>query len=265
MTFSFVQITDHHLLENETGLIRGVSPAYALRAVTRHIASTVGDKIDFIVSTGDLVNNGAQAEYQAASRLLGLSGGPAAAPGPLLASAEGLREMPFYCLPGNHDDREHFFTSLFGEAQARPLLNASFVHKGVQFVCLDVGPAVKAALHPETQDFLKQSLDTGLPTIVLIHHAVVPMGARWLDQFLADDMDPFWKALAGHEVLGILSGHLHTSYEKLVNNVPVLGLRATVFQFAVQDEPLICLLPPQYRLVTVHDGALTTRLFEVEL
>src|SRR6185369_12401478 len=91
MSFSFVQITDHHLLETEDGLIRGFSPAYALRAVLRHIASTVGGTADFIVSTGDLVNNGTPAEYQAASRLLGLAGGPAVAPGPLLASVEGLK------------------------------------------------------------------------------------------------------------------------------------------------------------------------------
>jgi len=265
MTFSFVQITDHHLLATEDGLIRGFSPAYALRAVARHIAATVGDQIDFIVSTGDLVDGGSEAAYQSASRLLGLSGGPAAAPGLLLATVEGLREKPFYCLPGNHDDRDYFFRALFGEAQARPLLNASFVHDGVQFVCLDVGPEVKARLHAETLDFLAQALQAGLPAIVLIHHAVVPVGARWMDQFLADDMGPFWKALAGHPVLGILCGHLHTTYEQMANNIPILGLRSTVFQFALQDEPLICLLPPQYRLVTVHQGVMTTRVFEVPL
>jgi len=265
MSFSFVQITDHHLLQTEDGLIRGFSPAYALRAVLRHIASTVAGQADFIVSTGDLINDGWQAEYEAAIRLLGLTGKPAAAPGPLQATVEGLRAMPFYCLPGNHDDRDYFFRTLFGEAQARPLLNARFVHKDVQFVCLDVGPAVKASLHPETLAFLAQALQADLPTIVLIHHQVVPVQAKWMDQFLAEDMGPFWKALEGHNVLGILSGHLHTRYEQLVNNVPVLGLRSTVFQFAVQDEPLICLLPPQYRLVTVSEGVMTTRVYEVEL
>src|SRR5258708_2608548 len=121
MSFSFVQITDHHLLETEAGLIRGFAPAPALRAVLRHMAGTVADTADFIVSTGDLVDSGSAAAYQTASRVLGLSG-QAAAPGPLRLTAEGLREKPFYCLPGNHDDREHFFTGLFGEAQARPLL-----------------------------------------------------------------------------------------------------------------------------------------------
>src|SRR5262249_4549111 len=162
--------------------------------------------------------------------------------------------------PGNHDDREHFFTGLFGEAQARQLLNASFVHKDVQFVCLDVGPAVKATLHAETLDFLGQALSARIPSIVLIHHSVVPGGARCLDKYLADDMEPFWKITAGGSVLGILCGHVHNTYEQLVNNIPVLGLRSTVFQFAVQDDPMLVLLPPHYRLVTVHEGALTSRV-----
>jgi Icc protein len=264
MTFSFVHITDHHLLETEHGLIRGFAPAPALRAVLQHIAGGPAAGADFIVSTGDLVNNGTADQYQAARRILGLAG-QTAAPGPLRMTAEGLADKPFYCLPGNHDDREHFFKTLFGVAQAQPLLNASFVHQDVQFVCLDVGPAVKAALHAETLDFLARALNTGLPSVVLIHHQVVPVGARWLDEFLADGMERFWKVLEGHNVLGILSGHLHTSYEQLVNNIPVLGLRSTVFQFAVQDEPVIALLPPQYRLVTVHGGVLTSRVYEVEL
>jgi hypothetical protein len=50
MTFSFVQITDHHLSTSEDALVRGFSPAYAFRAVLRHIAENVADTIDFIFS-----------------------------------------------------------------------------------------------------------------------------------------------------------------------------------------------------------------------
>jgi len=265
MSFSFVQITDHHLRAAEGDLIRGLSPAYALRAVARHIAGTVAGSADFIVSTGDLVDDQTEAAYGLATRLLGLTGQPAAAPGPLLANAEGLHDMPFYCLPGNHDDRDYFFRRLFGEAQARPLLNARFEHEGVQFVCLDWGPQTKALLHHETLDYLAQSLRSGQPTILLMHYPVVPVGAGWLDQFLADGLERFWQTVAGHNVLGILCGHLHTSYERIVDNIPVWGLRSTVFQFAVQDEPLICLEPPHYRLVTVHKNVMTSRVFEVPL
>ena len=53
MSFSFVQITDHHLCDTETLLLQGYSPAYAFRTVMRHIAEHVASHIDFLVTTGD--------------------------------------------------------------------------------------------------------------------------------------------------------------------------------------------------------------------
>ena len=49
-SFSFIQITDHHLLESEEQLREGFSPGYALRMVMRHIAEHVADNVDFIIS-----------------------------------------------------------------------------------------------------------------------------------------------------------------------------------------------------------------------
>ncbi|MCC7352929.1 MAG: metallophosphoesterase [Anaerolineae bacterium] len=79
MAFSFVQITDHHLRESEALLTRGYSTAYAFRAVMRHIAQHAASRADFIVTTGDLVNFGTDAEVvrsRATGRFGGLSGGP---------------------------------------------------------------------------------------------------------------------------------------------------------------------------------------------
>ena len=63
MSLSFIQITDHHLPEAESNLTKGFSPWYAFRAVMRHIAEHHAD-VDFIVSTGDLVDQGTDAEYR---------------------------------------------------------------------------------------------------------------------------------------------------------------------------------------------------------
>ncbi len=130
---------------------------------------------------------------------------------------------------------------------------------------MDWGPHTKATAHPEMLDFLAQALETDLPSIIVMHHQVVKIGSRWLDDFIADDVSQFWKVVTGRNVLGIFSGHVHTTYERVVNGIPVFGLRSTAAPFALQDEPLTCLLPPHYRLVTVQDGILTTRIFEVPL
>jgi Icc protein len=266
--FSFIQITDHHLPEDMTALVQGFSPGYTLRAVLRHIAGCTASQADFIISTGDLVDPGTQSSYQNFRRVFKLQ--PAAdPPGPGKISIEGLLDYPFYVIPGNHDERSQFLQHLFSTTNRSPLVNAAFHHKGVQFVCLDMGAQPKATLYTETLDFLSESLQAQPPTIVVTHHHITPVGARWLDNCIADDIQGFWETLTAPDVqgkiLGVISGHAHISYEVIVKCIPVFGLRSTAFPFARLDEPLLTLQPPHYRLFTVRDGLLTSRIFEVPL
>ncbi len=264
MDFSFVQISDHHLLDTEEELRRGFSPAYAFRRVMRHIAETVGRRIDFIVSTGDLVDPPSAAAYASLREMLAMRV-DAPPPGPQRVSIEGLHDTPMYFLPGNHDERTLFRRALFRAAEDDFLVNARFEHKGVQFVCIDWGSDAKAVAFPEMLAFLSGALESGLPSVLLSHHHVLPIGSRWLDDFIAEDIDAFWKIVSGRNVLGILCGHTHITYEKQRAGIPVYGVRSTAYPFAFQDEPLIALQPPHYRLVSVRDNLLTTRVFEVPI
>lgn len=264
MAFSFVQITDHHLGDTEDALLCGYSPAYALRATLRHIAEHVGHHIDFIVSTGDLVDAPSDISYTNLRQMLNLRPSESA-PGPGLVSLEGLNDVPMYLLPGNHDDRDGFFRHLFQQEQPQPFMNASFQHKGIQFICLDWGPGGKAVEHPELLEFLARSLRNGLPSIIITHHHLVSVGSRWHNAFLPEKAEAFWELVRGHQVLGIFSGHAHLTYDKIVKGVPVYGLRSTYLQASTDDEPINTAEPPHYRLVTVQDDVLTTRIFEVPL
>jgi 3',5'-cyclic-AMP phosphodiesterase len=264
--FSFVQITDHHLLEAETLLTSGYSTAYAFRVVMHHIAEHVGDRIDFVVSTGDLVDAATDASYQNLSQMLNLRT-VSPAPGPQLVSSEGLRETSMYFLPGNHDDRSNFFRYLCWQTPAMPLMNRAFQHKGIQFVCLDWGQGAKGVPHPEMLQFLAETLQEKSPSILLMHHHLVPLGERWLDErFLTEETAAFWEIVKAHQVLGIFCGHAHVTYEKSMYGIPIFGLRSTAPQVVVvREEPLLCIQPLHYRLVTLQDGLLTTRIFEVAL
>src|SRR5512138_1145358 len=120
--FSFIQITDHHLLEAEEAHREGFVPGHALRMVMRHIAENTAAKADFIVSTGDLVEPPTEAAYACASKLLGLDSS-AALPGPQHVNVEGLHNYPMYFLPGNHDDREMLTRCLFPASNPVELYN----------------------------------------------------------------------------------------------------------------------------------------------
>ncbi len=265
MSFSFIQISDHHLHERDDALTRGYNTAYAFCRVLAHIAANNAQRVDFLVSTGDLVDKGIDAEYKATFARLKLEHNAPEPPGPHFVSGEGLPRLPMYFLPGNHDPRETFFRNLFPHAEPRKLNNTSFAHKGTRFVTIDCGDANKGVLYPETLEFLASALDTGEPVIVLSHHPVLRVGAKWLDDFLADDIAKFWDVVRGKNVLGIFTGHLHMSYEEVVEQIPVHGLRATTFQFARTDERLFLLMPPHYRIVTVQDNSISTELVPVEL
>ena len=268
MAFRFIQITDHHLMATEAMLSRGYSPSHALRAVLRHIARHHGD-VDFIVSTGDLVDRGLDEEYRTFRALVGLRG-TSVAPGPQLASGEGLRDVPMYFLPGNHDPREVFFRGMFpGEGPAPSeswAMNVAFEHKGVRFACVDWGAANKAVATAEMVAHLAACLADGMPVVVLSHHNVGPVGMARLDGLAADDTAGFAEVLARGRVLAVLHGHTHLTVETALAGVKVLGLRSTHFSFAqAGDEWLYVLRPPQYRVVTVDGDALSSEVVEVAL
>jgi len=265
MAFSFIQITDHHLRPEAAGLVHGMSTDNSLHAVLRHISQHAASRADFIVSMGDFVDPPSEAAYRAVMSRLDIRGDAAAAPGPLAIACEGLHAMPIYFMPGNHDDRDGFFRSLFPRTAPMPLMNVRFEHQGVQFICLDWGIDATAVVYPETLDFLAAALQTDLPSVILTHHQVAPVGVAWLDAFIAPEMPRFWEIVAGKRVIGILAGHVHMTHEQLVAGIPVLTLRSTAFQFARNAEPLHTLQPPHYRFVTIHNGVLTSRIFEVSL
>lgn len=264
MAFSFIQITDHHIMATEAMLSRGYSPSHALRCVLRHIATNHAD-VEFIVSTGDLVDRGVAAEYATFRAMLGLRE-TSPAPGPQRGSGEGLRDMPCYFLPGNHDPRPAYFRAMFPAETTTDAMNVAFVHQGIQFICVDWGGANKAVTTPAMLDHLAQSLATGLPSIVLSHHNVTPVGVPRLDALAADDVASFAAVLAKGNVLAVLAGHTHATYETVIAGVPVHGLRSTHFSFGQSGEEWVYVLrAPHYRVLTVADGALTSEIVEVPL
>jgi 3',5'-cyclic AMP phosphodiesterase CpdA len=228
------------------------------------IAADLTGKIDFIVSTGDLVNRPTDESYQFLTNVLNLS--PAdCLPCPHTMRYGRLWDFPLYLLPGNHDDRQVFFHNLFNSVESERF-NTCFLHKGIRFVCLDWGGYDRGVLTSELLEFAEQALSADEPAIILTHHNIVPLGRAWLDRFLADGIEKFHDILRQKKVLAIICGHLHSSYEFKWEDIPVWGLRSTAFQFRFEGKPILDLQPPHFRVVTVHDdGRLETRVVEVPL
>ena len=268
MALAFIQITDHHLRKDASTLTRGYNTAFALEVVLRHIAEH-NSTVDFMVTTGDLVETGSDEEYRYARSLIGLKS-YSSPPGPQLASFFGVRSMPVYVLPGNHDPRDAFFRNMFPSTvehgKLPAAMNALFEHNGVQFVCIDWGNENKALTTSEMLEHLAQALENPLPSIILSHHNVTPAGMARLNALVADDIDRFADTIRNKQVLAIFNGHTHATYESAIAGVPVYGLRSTTYSFAQSAEELCFVLrPPHYRVVTVADGAVSSRIVEVAI
>ena len=67
------------------------------------------------------------------------------------------------------------------------------------------------------------------------------------------------------QVLGVLNGHAHITFEEQMEGIPLLGLRSTAYPFAKTDSPLLLLAPPHYRFVTIQNNILTSRIYTVSI
>jgi hypothetical protein len=134
---------------------------------------------------------------------------------------------------------------------------------------MDWGPESKAVFLPETREFLSQALQSELPSVIICHQHVKPIGSRWLDSFIADEIDEFWELITQpgikQKILGILCGHAHVTYEEEYKGIQILGLRSTAYPFAVTDAPLLILAPPHYRFVSIQNNVLTSRIYKVPI
>jgi Icc protein len=268
--FSFVQISDHHLGASEQTLRKGFLPAVGFRAVLRDIAVRWADQIDFVVSTGDLVLGATVPEYENVCRMLNLRF-VSPPPGPQQVSAEGLVDFPMYFIPGNHDDAAQLAQSLFRHDLAGDRLHVTFQHGGVHFVCPDWGPEEPGGIGPDTSpqlvDWLAGAIPANEPTIILTHYAPLLLPGRWQEDMVPRNLERFWRVLEGRRnILAIVVGHIHQTFEAEVHGHRVLGVASTCYQQLLHEgEYIRALLPLAYRLLHIEDGRLDTQVCEVDL
>jgi 3',5'-cyclic-AMP phosphodiesterase len=160
-------------------------------------------KPDLVLATGDLVNKGTPAEYTHLRELLAAC------------------EIPFYLLPGNHDDRglmREFFPKhdyLFTDNER---LHYIIECDGLNIIMLDssipngdegnIGEAQLAWLEGK----LAGAPQT--PALIALHHPPFATGVRYIDNFFCADGPQLRELVARHpNVLRVVSGHLHRNIQ----------------------------------------------------
>jgi 3',5'-cyclic-AMP phosphodiesterase len=240
----FVHLTDLHIghpTEADPGLHSDTSAT--LEAILAEV-KRVRPAPAFIIASGDLTNRGDVAAYAELKRIF---------------DAAELGAPVIWAL-GNHDTRAGFYQGMLGQTEN---LDAPYWHDaviaGIHIITLDsTRPmSIGGYIEPEQFDWLEATLDThpDLPKLIVVHHPPSldesDVEKEWKVITVADTAR-FQKMLAGHNVIGILCGHIHYDRVSVWHGIPVV---VGIGQHAATD---VLFLPDGLRMVDGSSFAIGT-------
>lgn len=237
-----VQITDTHLLADPNGSLLGLRTRPAFESVLDLVLSRFGLP-DILLLSGDLVHDESAAGY----RYL----------------AERLRYLgvPYYAIPGNHDDPALMAAILDADA-ASPMRALEI--GGWQWLLVDsaVPGCAGGRLDPDQVGALDEALGRcALPALIGLHHHPLPIGSRWLDSIGLANGPELMALVERHRHLkGVLWGHIHQEFQGWQGDCLLLGSPSTCVQFAPGTERFaLDRCAPGFRWLILHaDGRIET-------
>jgi 3',5'-cyclic AMP phosphodiesterase CpdA len=248
------QLTDLHIREPGRLAYGRIDTAPYLERAVQSVLR-LPQRPDALVLTGDLTDFGRAAEYEHLARLL--------APLP----------MPFFLLPGNHDDRDQMRRSFPSHGY---LGGSGPVHYAVQVGALRLlalDTAVAGASHGELDDGQLDWLDAqlaacrGQPVVVAMHHPPFSTLIGHMDRIgLLAGRERLEAIVARHpHVERIVCGHLHRAIDvrfggTIASTSPAPGHQVCL-DLAPDAASAWTLEPPGFRLhAWSSEGRLVTHL-----
>lgn len=224
----FVHLTDLHVSHPDANDPKDKSKSRAALERVVGIINAMDPQPEFVVASGDLTNTGNVASYGLVRDLLA----------PL--------KSPVVMAMGNHDLRAEFRTVFGPEAGDAPYFHDA-VHGGLHVITLDtkVPERVAGAICDAQFQFLSDALGrhVDLPKLIIMHHPprVDDDGLPWgtIDMGSTNRLA---ETLKGHQIAGILSGHIHINQIHHWHGIPICinsGLDYTVDLLERQDLRLL--------------------------
>ncbi len=229
----FIHISDSHI-STPSFTNYGHASYPSLEAVVKAI-NALSFEVDFVLHTGDVVQDGAPEEYALAKTLL-----------------QQLR-FPIHYVNGNHDDSDLLQRELVGLKAPQQRYDYTFSMRGVQFAVFD-----SADRRSHTGNLTDQQLDalrslctpTGAPLILVLHHPPLPLDAPWIDRgwsvpgrppfgtMLLENWQAFQAAIAParQRLRGVFFGHIHHAHQVWHRGILHCAAPSTFGQLASHPE-----------------------------
>lgn len=250
------QITDLHVTLRDQPLQGRVDTAgYLEQAVTKLRAMKPSP--DVVLITGDLVDNGAAAEYQ------------------LLRNIIAPLTMPIYVIPGNHDHREVLQREFSDHAY---LPKQGFVHYAIENLPLRL-IGVDTVIPMKTEGemcaqrlaWLKACLSQApkKSTLIFMHHPPFVTGIAHMDSFGLVNSAEFAKIIERNpQVERIVCGHVHRAIQAKFAGTLALTCPSAAhqiqFDMAADAPPAFIMEPPGLMLHLWNGTSLATHTLYTE-
>ncbi len=202
MTVSFIHLTDTHITADPTFANYGHRPYDNLKQLIATI-NALPFPFDFVLHTGDVVNDGSIEAYQQAKHLF-----------------SDLR-APIYYLAGNHDHAPDLQRVLLNIESPLDRYDYTFEMGSVQFVMLDSRGSIDPGGELRADQLARLAeicTSDGLPLVIALHHEPVLLDVPWLDEMtfmpspmLVSNYAQFMDAIrpARERIRGVFFGHIH--------------------------------------------------------
>jgi Icc protein len=229
----FVQISDTHIGPTEDFNRHGhFSLPCAQRVV--EVINTLPTRPDFVIHTGDVVDDPHPVSYQ------------------LAADTFAKLSVPIFYVNGNHDtvDDINSYLSMgpvtLADAE-RNRLSYTFDVKGYRFIVLDArGPEEidPNGLLPDSQLELiaQEATPNGPPLVVFVHYPVLPLNSVWMDEnMLILNGEQLHQALlpARNRLCGVFHGHVHQAMQSIRDGIIYYSGASVFDQFAAWPNDLV--------------------------
>jgi 3',5'-cyclic-AMP phosphodiesterase len=202
----FVHIADTHVAARPEFESYGHATLASLEALVDAI-NALRFPIDFVLHTGDLVEDRSEAAYRLARRAL------------------SRLQLPIFYVAGNHDDADVLQSVMLDRTPVGRRFDYGMTVGGVRVAVLDSrGPNDPSGTLTDQQLSELRTLcarDDG-PMVIAIHHPPLPIGSLWLDNgweapgggtpnMLLDRGPEFLDAIAParDRIRGVFFGHIH--------------------------------------------------------
>jgi Icc protein len=248
------QLTDTHIKPERRTAYGFVDTAGMLERAVAHI-NTFKPNIDAVFVTGDLTDRGKPEEFEA------------------LRSILDEISVPWYVVPGNHDERGNFLRAFADHhylADSHDFIHYAIEDFPLRLVGLDTTVPGKphGCLTQERLSWLDDCLRSARqkPTMLFLHHPPFETGIRHMDvQNLLNGEDLF-AVLAEHpQVKHVACGHVHRASETCINGIAVSiapnAAHSTTLDLDPNGPSSFTMDPPAVRLFRFgKDGHVVTHL-----